>query len=127
MISFRLAQVREFNDAPRIAKKVKGTEKEKLGDNHLVNLKYLDLENPDGFLFTGQKLDAKNTSIDHIIPWSYLFSDDLWNLVYVNRSYNSSKSNKLQINRQLISSRNVMSGYIIYSKHVGQNTKKLTN
>lgn len=34
-------------------------------------------------------------SIDHVIPWSYLFSDDIWNLVYVKKNLNSSKSNKI--------------------------------
>ncbi len=98
MISFRLTQkLEEFNDSPRIAKKVKGVEKREIRRQSLGKFKeYLDLENPDRIcFFTGQKLDAKNTSIDHIIPWSYLFSDDLWNLVYVNRGFNSSKSNKI--------------------------------
>ena len=34
-------------------------------------------------------------SIDHVIPWSYLFSDDVWNLVYVKKTENSSKSNRI--------------------------------
>ena len=46
----------------------------------------------EGF-HTGDRIDDKNLSIDHVIPWSYLFSDDLWNLVYTDRTYNSSKSN----------------------------------
>ena len=58
--------------------------------------KYLDLENPNHICFhTGQKIEETKLSIDHVIPWSYLFSDDLWNLVYVDKSYNSSKGNKI--------------------------------
>ena len=34
-------------------------------------------------------------SIDQVIPWSYLYSDDLWNLVYVETSLNSSKQNRI--------------------------------
>ena len=36
--------------------------------------------------------------IHTIIPWSFLFSDDLWNLVYVNKSVNSSMSNRVKKN-----------------------------
>lgn len=30
-------------------------------------------------------------SLDHVIPWSFMYSDDLWNLVYCHKSENSSK------------------------------------
>lgn len=56
----------------------------------------MDIENPNHTCFyTGQRIDDENLSIDHVIPWSYLFSDDLWNLVYVDRSVNSLKSNHI--------------------------------
>ncbi|WP_082063253.1 HNH endonuclease domain-containing protein [Paenibacillus sp. IHBB 10380] len=32
-------------------------------------------------------------AIDHVIPWLYLYSDYLWNLVYSHQTCNSSKSN----------------------------------
>ena len=41
------------------------------------------------------KIKDDELSIDHVIPWSYLYSDDLWNLVYVKKSENSIKSNRL--------------------------------
>ena len=41
-------------------------------------------------------IPEKELSIDHIIPWSYMYSDDLWNLVYVNKSVNSSMSNRVK-------------------------------
>jgi len=34
-------------------------------------------------------------SVEHIIPWSFMFSDDIWNLVLCHRSENSSKSNSI--------------------------------
>ena len=34
-------------------------------------------------------------SIDHFVPWSYVASDELWNLIPTERSINSSKSNNL--------------------------------
>ena len=42
----------------------------------------------------GKELNG-DISIDHVIPWSYMYSDDLWNLVYVHKGCNSSKSNVL--------------------------------
>ena len=56
--------------------------------------KYLDVENPERICFIcGKHIDNKELAIDHVIPWSYLYSDDLWNLVYVHKSCNSRKSN----------------------------------
>ena len=55
---------------------------------------------------TGKAIPEKDLSIDHIIPWSYMYSDDLWNLVYVNKSINSSMSNRIKkddIKNKLIS------------------------
>lgn len=37
-----------------------------------------------------------------MIPWSFMFSDDLWNLVYVKRGYNSSKSNRIVDESEII-------------------------
>ena len=98
LINYRWTQkLEEFNHAPRISKKVLGTDRERIKRSSLAKFrKYLDLENPNHICFiTGEEIDEKNLSIDHVIPWSYLFSDDLWNLVYVDKSYNSSKGNKV--------------------------------
>ena len=98
MINYRWVQkLEEFNHAPRIAKKVRGTDGEKLRRASLTKFKeYLDIANPDHICFyTGVKVNNKDLAIDHVLPWSYLFSDDLWNLVYVDRSYNSSKGNRI--------------------------------
>ena len=55
------------------------------------------LENPKKICFiTNEIIPEKDLSIDHIIPWSYMYSDDLWNLVYVNKSVNSSMSNRVK-------------------------------
>ena len=56
--------------------------------------KFLNLENKDHICFIcGEKINKDDLSRDHIIPWSYMYSDDLWNLVYVHTGCNSSKSN----------------------------------
>ena len=45
--------------------------------------------------YTGKELSYDDISVDHVIPWSFMFSDDIWNLVLTSKSYNSSKSNSI--------------------------------
>lgn len=45
--------------------------------------------------YTGEKLQPDDISVDHVIPWSFMYSDDIWNLVLTSKSHNSSKSNHI--------------------------------
>lgn len=45
-------------------------------------------------VFTGQPMKGKY-DIDHFIPWSFVMNDELWNLMPMDASLNSSKSNRL--------------------------------
>lgn len=48
---------------------------------------------PDVF---GDKLiDKRQYAVDHFIPWSFVMNDELWNLIPIDVSLNSCKSNKL--------------------------------
>ena len=91
LINYRWTQkLEEFNHSPRISKKVLGTDRERVRRGSLSKFrKYLDLENPHRIcFFTNRPLSDQELSIDHLLPWSYLYSDDVWNLVYVERGYN---------------------------------------
>ena len=46
-------------------------------------------------VFTGQPIVARQYDVDHFIPWSFVMNDELWNLMPMDSSLNSSKSNKL--------------------------------
>ena len=48
-------------------------------------------------IFTSIKLnwEENNFAIDHFIPYSFLAHDLIWNLIPIDKSFNSSKSNKL--------------------------------
>ena len=46
-------------------------------------------------VFTGQLIVPKKYDVDHFIPWSFVMNDELWNLMPMDSSLNSSKSNKL--------------------------------
>ena len=94
-INFKWAQVLEnFNTVPRIAKKVRIMDLPKINRKSLNPFKpYLDIVNPKHICFMcDKKTGDKELSIDHVIPWSFIYSDDLWNLVYCCKSCNSSKS-----------------------------------
>jgi hypothetical protein len=55
------------------------------------------------YIKNGENLIAENElSVDHVIPWSYMFSDDLWNLVYCHKGENSEKSNRLPSGEDII-------------------------
>lgn len=46
-------------------------------------------------VFTGNPVIHKKYDVDHFIPWSFVMNDELWNLMPMDSSLNSSKSNKL--------------------------------
>ena len=46
-------------------------------------------------IFTGKPIQPKQYDIDHFIPWSFVMNDELWNLMPVDSSLNSAKSNHL--------------------------------
>ncbi len=106
LLNYRWAQLLEkFNTSPRIAMKVKGISEEKIRRNSLAKFKQALLKQfPDGIVkdfYTDEVLDPNDISIDHVIPWSFMYSDDIWNLVITSKSRNSSKSNNT-ISKQFI-------------------------
>ena len=46
-------------------------------------------------VFTDEIVKPKEYDVDHFIPWSFVMNDELWNLMPMDSSLNSSKSNKL--------------------------------
>ena len=102
VINYRWVQILEtYNSSPRISKKIKITDRGGIKRKSLKEFKkYLSLTDKVCFI-SGEVFDG-DLSIDHLIPWSFMFSDDLWNLVYVKRGYNSSKSNRIVDESEII-------------------------
>lgn len=46
-------------------------------------------------IYSGELLTKKGYEIDHFVPWSYIANDEIWNLMPVDASLNSSKRDKL--------------------------------
>lgn len=100
LLNYRWAQLLEkFNNSPRIALKVKGISDEKIRRHNLSKYKEILISQmEDGKItdfYTGRILNREDISVDHVIPWSYMYSDDLWNLVLTSRSINSRKGNSV--------------------------------
>ncbi|MDR2828494.1 MAG: hypothetical protein LBV51_03645, partial [Acholeplasmatales bacterium] len=101
--NFKWAKLLEqFNKlTPQIALKISQIADQSIErqNENLTKIRKLFLSLSDGNnlldFYTDQELDISNISIDHFIPWSFIYSDDIWNLVPTSKSYNSSKSNKL--------------------------------
>lgn len=49
----------------------------------------------DCCFYCGTRLEKGSIHVDHFIPWSYIFSDDPWNLVLACKSCNQKKSDYL--------------------------------
>lgn len=102
VINYRWVQILEtYNSSPRISKKIKitdrgGVERKPLGKFK----KYIQLTDKRCFI-SGEEFDG-DESTDHLIPWSFMFSDDIWNLVLVKQGYNSSKSNRIVDESEII-------------------------
>jgi len=104
LINYRWGMMLEnFNSSPRINKKVKIMDEREIKRSSLTKFKViLDLENPHHqCLICNCEIEDKDLSIDHVIPWTYLYSDDIWNLVYACRSCNSSKSNRIPSKKEV--------------------------
>ena len=100
LLNYKWAQLLEkFNFAPKITLKVNGISQTKLRRESLSKYKNeLLKEFNDGKIidfYTGEELSINNISIDHVIPWSFMYSDDIWNLVVTSKSNNSRKSNSI--------------------------------
>ncbi len=46
-------------------------------------------------VFTDKEVVSRQYDVDHFIPWSFVMNDELWNLMPMDPSLNSAKSNRL--------------------------------
>lgn len=110
VIHFRWAQLLEgWNYSPKIALKVKvitpeGQEDMKKRKNLSWSHALLELYNPGKKCFLcPRKLDSTQTKIDvhHVLPFSFMYSDDLWNLVFTHKECNIAKSNAIPTKKEI--------------------------
>lgn len=87
----------KYNLSPKIVNKVRGSGYENIKRSSLEPYKKILLlqyceEQPRDF-YTNELLSNSDVSIDHVIPWSFIYDDDIWNLVITSKLNNSKKNN----------------------------------
>lgn len=76
-------------------------------------------------VFTNLPIDSTKYDVDHFIPWSFVMNDELWNLMPMDSSLNSSKNNKLPDWNKFFAAF-AQNQYIMYQKvHEKEGIKKL--
>lgn len=99
LLNYKWTQLLEkFNYQPKISLKVSGISDNKIRRNNLAKYKQELLKEYNGKaidFYTGKELATDDISIDHVIPWSFMYSDDIWNLVITSKTQNSQKNNSI--------------------------------
>jgi hypothetical protein len=100
LLNYKWAQLLEkYNTHPKIIEKTKSISNNKIRRKSLSAYKDQLLREFSGNkiidFYTGLEIVSEEISVDHVIPWSFMYSDDIWNLVLTSKSRNSSKSNNI--------------------------------
>lgn len=99
LFNYKWSQLLErYNTAPNITSKVNASSERKIKRKSLNEYKKLLLEyyhtSEIRDFYTGEIVDINDIHIDHVIPWSFVYSDDIWNLVITKSTNNLIKSNR---------------------------------
>ena len=108
LFSYKWSELLEkWNESPRLLGKVFDASKEEIERHSLTKfIKPLSLQFGGGPImdfYSKRPIPRSELSLDHVIPWSYIYSDDIWNLVFTSKSNKKKKSNstpsQIDINR----------------------------
>ena len=99
LLNYKWAQLLEkYNLAPNIVNKINAAAERKIRRKSLTKYKRLLLEfyHDDEIrdFYTGEIIDKNDIHIDHVIPWSFVYTDEIWNLVVTKATTNLQKNNK---------------------------------
>ena len=108
------------NFVPKLISKI-----ENLGDNKrspLTKYKKILLEIDDKCFYCSCKLPNDDIHVDHFIPWSYIYDDEIWNLVLSCSSCNLKKSDYLANEECLskINIRNDINDFKLINKEINE-------
>lgn len=90
----------KFNTSPEILNKINDVGNTKIQRSPLTKFRDILLKNEfhSGTacdFYSSKSLNPKDISVDHVIPWSFIYKDNIWNLVLTDKSTNSSKNNSV--------------------------------
>lgn len=81
-------------EVPGIIYKLEPPGVRKLNDVKKLWKTVLEVENVID-IYTRKPLNEENYDIDHFVPWSYVAMDEIWDLIPAEKSFNTSKNNRL--------------------------------
>ena len=90
IINYQWAMLLEdYNKAPNLIKKVAGSKEDKIRRPNLIKyrnllLQYDHFEGVTDF-YTGAHLELDDISLEHVIPFHFIYSVDIWNLIIVSK------------------------------------------
>jgi len=90
IIDFKWASlIEEYNKSPNIIKKVKGSCEYRFRRQNLLKyrnvlLEYYHLEGARDF-YTGELVKVSDISLEHVIPYHFIYGCDIWNLIIVSK------------------------------------------
>ncbi|QMS85507.1 hypothetical protein [Candidatus Xianfuyuplasma coldseepsis] len=90
LIDYRWALlIEEYNKAPNVIRKVIGSKEDKIRRQNLIKyrnllLQYDHLHGATDF-FTNEHLDLDDISLEHLIPFHFIYGCDIWNLIIVSK------------------------------------------
>lgn len=90
MIDYKWAMlIEEYNKAPNVIRKVIGSKDLKIRRQNLIKYRNLLLQydhlNGAIDFFTGEHLELDNISLEHLIPFHFIYGCDIWNLIIVSK------------------------------------------
>ena len=80
---------------PMLTTKIEGLGEEQRRRQPLAEYRRLLSPCDDHCFYCRARLEPGSVQVDHLIPWSYIFDDSVWNLVLACQSCNCKKSNSL--------------------------------
>lgn len=106
IIDFKWVEILEENNkAPNIIKKVQGSKEYRFKRQNLVKyrnvlLEYYHLDGSKDF-YTGQPVSINEISLEHVIPYDFIYSCDIWNIIIVSKETAKNRRGKVPTDQDI--------------------------
>ena len=100
IINYKWAKIlEEHNKAPNIIRKVIGSKEYRFKRQNLIKyrnvlLEYYHLEGCKDF-YTGEHVQVDEISLEHVIPYDFIYTCDIWNLIIVSKETAKKRRGKI--------------------------------
>jgi hypothetical protein len=106
IIDFKWVEILEKNNkTPNIIKKVQGSKEYRFKRQNLIKYRNVLLEHYhlDGFkdFYTGKPVHVDDISLEHVIPFDFIYSCDIWNLIIVSKETSKNRRGKVPTDQEI--------------------------